>query len=176
MPQRFQLATSSCLIGMLLVAGSSLVGISGCTSSESSEITTLRQKFVLSTEPEKPLSIEQARTEKGEVAIIGQVDLIDVDPFVEGKAAFAISEAPDPEHGHKSASEASNCPFCRRKALKAPTASVEFRDEQGNPLNIDSRKLFDLKKGQIVVVKGEGNFDEKLNIFTVKPTGLYVRR
>lgn len=163
-------ATSLFLIGTLSVAAS------GCTSGESAELANLRKKFVLESEPAGPLSIEKARKETGEVAIIGQIGLIDVDPFVEGKAAFAISEAPDPGHGHASPSEAGNCPFCRRKALKSPTASVEFQDEQGNPLNIDSRKLFDLKKNQIVVVKGKGNFDEKLNVFKVKPTGLFVRR
>lgn len=152
------------------------LGLSGCGTSESTELRALRKRFVLDTEPAQPLSIEEARSQKGEVAIIGQIGLIDVDPFVDGKAIFAISEAPDPGHGHSSPTETSNCPFCRRKALKSPTASIEFQDTEGNPMNIDSRKLFDLKSGQIVVVTGTGTYDEKLNVFKVHPSGLFVRR
>lgn len=160
----------ACLIAIVTIS------TPGCTSAESAEVTALRKKYLLASEPANPLTIEQGRAEKGAVTIVGQIDLIDVDPFVDGKAAFAISEAPDPSHGHASVTEASNCPFCRRKALKAPTASVEFQDEQGNPVGIDSRELFDLKKGQVVVVQGIGNFDEKINVFKIKPTSLYVRR
>ncbi len=163
-------AVLSCLLSLaVLMAG-------GCSSSESPELKVWRSKYLLSQEPSGAVTIEEARKGTGEVSIVGQVALIDVDPFVEGQAAFAISEAPDPNHGHKSVKEISYCPVCRRKALTAPTASIEFADDKGSPLNIDSRKLFNLKEGQIVVVKGEGKFDEKLNVFKVKPTGMYVRK
>lgn len=153
-----------------------LLGLSGCADAESAEMAALRQKYLLAQEPAKPLSIEEARGKSGEVEIVGQVALVDLEPFVEGKAAFAISEAPDPSHGHATPFESISCPFCRRKALKAPTASVEFKDNGGQVIPIDSRKLFNLQKGQIVVIRGTGNFDEKLNLFKVAPTGLYVRK
>ncbi len=54
---------------------------------------------------------------------------------------------------------AADCPFCAREAANQTKsiAAISFVDDQGKPKKIDARELFDLDKGDVVVVTGEAN-------------------
>lgn len=108
-----------------------------------------------------------------EVWVVGRIFAGDFEPWENGQASFLISELP--EEGHGAEHDADNCPFCKRKAAKAPKAMVRFRDEAGRTLAIDARKLFDLKTQDVVVVRGTATVAE-LNTLIIDATSLHVRR
>jgi hypothetical protein len=101
-------------------------------------------------------------------------------PFAEGKAVFfladpeAVAEMEEHEHKHAPGEE---CAFCEAHAAESAhlIAVVQFADENGKPLNIDARDLFDLKEKETVVVKGKAKIAPG-GMLTVDATGLYVRR
>jgi hypothetical protein len=90
--------------------------------------------------------------EASDITVVGRVHAGQLEPWEDGKASFMLSELPDDGHGEGHDSD--NCPFCKRRLAKAPTAVVKFVDAQGQTLSIDSRKLFGLEKDQTVVVHG----------------------
>ena len=55
-------------------------------------------------------------------------------------------------------------------------AAVRFVDGSGNVIAIDSRDLFDIKKGDVVVIRGRGEVQEGLNLLNVTADGIHVRR
>jgi hypothetical protein len=101
-------------------------------------------------------------------------------PFAKGKAVFfladpeAVAEMEEHEHKHAPGEE---CAFCAAHAAESAhlIAVVQFADENGKPLNIDVRDLFDLKVKETVVVKGKAKVAPG-GMLTVDATGLYVRR
>lgn len=108
-----------------------------------------------------------------EVWVVGRIFAGDFEPWENGQASFLISELP--EQGHGAGHDADNCPFCKRKAAQAPKAMVRFRDEAGQTLAVDARKLFDIKTQDVVVVRGTATVGE-LNTLIIDATSLYVRR
>jgi hypothetical protein len=91
-------------------------------------------------------------SEVADITIVGRIYAGQLEPWEDGKASFMLSELP--EDGHGEGHDSDNCPFCKRRLAKAPTAIVKFVDAQGQTLPIDSRKLFGLEKEQAVVVHG----------------------
>lgn len=108
-----------------------------------------------------------------EVWVVGRIFAGDFEPWENGQASFLISELP--EQGHGAGHDADNCPFCKRKAAQTPKAMVRFRDEAGQTLAIDARKLFDIKTQDVVVVRGTATVGE-LNTLIIDATSLHVRR
>jgi hypothetical protein len=107
------------------------------------------------------------------VAVRGRIDAGDLNPFEPDRAAFLVSEIivdPNGGEGH----DASSCPFCKRRAEKAPKAHVILVDEAGQPLKSPADKLLSLNKGDIVQVAGKATFDESLNTLTVRATGVHL--
>jgi hypothetical protein len=80
------------------------------------------------------------------------------------------------EHEHKHA-PGEECAFCAAHAADSAhlIAVVQFADEKGRPLAVDSRDLFDLKEKETVVVRGKARIAPG-GMLTVDATGLYVRR
>jgi hypothetical protein len=101
-------------------------------------------------------------------------------PFAKGQAMFFLADpeavAELEEHGHQHA-PGEECVFCEAHAADAQEliAAVNFEDENGKPIKIDSRELFELKEHEVVVVRGTARLDSS-GILTVDATGLYVRR
>src|SRR5262245_40393810 len=120
----------------------------GCSGDglDSAALAT-RDRILLKSEPEKPVSLDAAREaakSKPEVVVTGRIAAAGGEPWVTGKASFIITELPEEEEGHSHGPDHNpeDCPFCKHKASKAPMASVQFLDEQGKILSIDARKLF----------------------------------
>lgn len=109
----------------------------------------------------------------GSVWVIGRIFAGDFEPWEPGSATFLISELP--AEGHGEGHDADNCPFCKRKAAKAPKGMVRFLDEQGQPLPIDARKLFGVEKNSVVLVQGDVSVGE-LNTLVIDAAKMYIRR
>jgi hypothetical protein len=107
------------------------------------------------------------------VVIVGRVYAGDMEPWDPGKASFLLAELP--EEGHGEGHDADNCPFCKRKAANAPTAIVQFVDEQGQVIPRDARKLFGIQKKDVVTVRGHAERGE-LNTLIVTANAIHVRR
>lgn len=96
------------------------------------------------------------------------------DTFDPNQSEFLVSEIPEGEHAGDEKHDADNCPFCRAKEAKAPTVVVRLLEKEGKPFARPADKLFGLKKGQHVVVKGVGSYDSELNFFTIEATGIKI--
>lgn len=106
------------------------------------------------------------------VVVVGRIFAGDMEPWDTGKASFLIAELP--EQGHGEGHDADNCPFCKRKAAKAPTAIVQFVDASGQVIPIDARKLFGVDKKDVVVIRGKAVPGE-LNAMVVTATDMHIR-
>lgn len=138
-----------------------------------------RDRILLPTEPKPAVSLEAAREaakSKPEVVVVGRITAGGSEPWVTGKAAFVITELPpeDDSHSHEAGHDPDSCPFCKHRASKAPMAVVQFLDDEGNVLPIDARKLFGLKKNQVVVIRGHVEIDS-FGAMLVKAENMYVK-
>jgi hypothetical protein len=133
-------------------------------------------KFLLSDEPDHALCISEAReaaTDGREIVLFGRIGGV-ADPWTPGQAAFVIVD-PTADMGHDHQCD-DGCAFCRNKTDPTSTvALVRFLDAGGDVLPVDSRKLFKLSAGQMVVVRGQAVIDP-LGHLMISATGMYVRR
>ena len=95
--------------------------------------------------------------------------------FTPGKAAFLVAETLPAGHSHPPGHDASDCPFCKRRAAQASLAAVQFVDSSGEVLPIDARNLFGLKTGDAVVIRGRGEILDDLDLFRVTANGIYLK-
>lgn len=157
-----------------------VVGMPGCGGDGlDAPARTLRDRILLKSAPEKAVSLDAAREaakSKPELVVTGRIAAGATEPWVPGKAAFVISELPPEEesHSHGADHDPDSCPFCKHRASKAPLALVQFLDDQGQVVDIDARKLFGVKKNQVVVIRGEVEVDER-GAMTVKAESMYVK-
>ncbi len=127
-------------------------------------------------------------TEAREVAMVGQVGGLanpweETQPEFPFSSNFAIFFLADPqavaehaEAGHVHA-PGEECAFCAAHAEENSElfAMVRLVDENGKPIPVDSRQLFDVKENDTVVVKGTAQILEG-GMLVVKATGVYVRK
>jgi hypothetical protein len=175
MPNRLRFAG----VSVLLAAAGLMASFMGCESGQDPERLRLRSQLILAEEPREATSIAEAQQQldtRSEVVVVGRVGAGDVEPWIAGEASFLISELPTDDHGHGSGHDADNCPFCKRKAAQAPVAMVQFVDERAAVLAADAQELFGLKRGDVVVVRGRGEWDEQVDLFRIVADGLYLRR
>ena len=78
-----------------------------------------------------------------------------------------MMELPDPEHATDDPDHADNCPFCKRRALKAPKAMVRFVNESGEPIGSSASTLVGVQAGDTVTVQGKATFEPNLNLVTI---------
>ncbi|BBO31521.1 hypothetical protein [Lacipirellula parvula] len=101
-------------------------------------------------------------------------------PFAKNQAIFFLvdpevaAEAEEHAHTHAPGEE---CAFCAAHAGDSAhaIAVVQFPGENGKPLAVDARDLFELKEKEMVVVKGKAKATPN-GMITVDATGVYVRR
>ena len=165
------------LLGLLVC---SVAILSGCGVSEPPQWKSWRDQFVLKAKPDGAITIEQAialpADQEQEITILAQIGGGKGDTFDNKNASFLLSEAPDEAHRGKPGHDPDGCPFCKQKMANAPTVTVGFSNDQGQPIPVDARKLFGVNKGDIVVVKGKSSYEESMKILTIKATGLHVVR
>ena len=168
-------AVGSHALLLLVIVGS----FTGCGGAEDRHIATLRKKLLLGEEPVTATSIAEAKkniADQPEVVLVGRIGAGDDDPFVNGKAAFVVSDIPAHGHTHGAGQTADDCPFCKHRAAQAAWAAVQFVDEQGQVVPVDARTLFGLDKGSVVVVRGRGQVTGELSLFSVTANGIHIRK
>jgi hypothetical protein len=167
--------------GPLMVVALSLLMLPGCAESDGSTAAPPpeRQRFIASSEPKSATSIARAKAsvaqQSGEVVFVGQILDSQFNPFQEGQASFVLSELPDDGHAHKG-HDPKDCPFCKRRAAKAPKAIVQCKDESGKLLPIDARTLLGVAPDQVIVVRGKAKVDPALDLFLVEAERVFIRR
>ncbi len=79
------------------------------------------------------------------------------------------------EHDHSAhGDDHHDCPFCNKAKAAAAQAIVQFVGEDGEPLPIDARELFDLDGDELVVVTGKARLTVGMLMVTAEK--IYVRR
>ncbi len=154
-----------------------LVSIVGC-GTEDPRIGKWRSEFLLTNAPGGTTSLADAKAHLAEsptVVFEGRVGPGPDNVFTSGKAAFLVTEILSDEHTHAPGHDADNCPFCKRRAAKAPLAAVRFVDGSGEVLAIDARDLFGLKTGDSVVISGKGKILDELELFEVTASGIFLK-
>ncbi len=148
----------------------------GC-STEDPRLQSLREQFVLRSEPTESTTIADAKAKLAEnphVNFVGRIAADEHQAFTRGRASFLVTEILPDEHGHGGKDHADNCPFCKRKAAEAPRAAVQFVDESGETLAVDARKLFGIEPGDTVVIRGTGELVTELNLLVVTADGIFL--
>jgi len=152
------------------------VAAMGCVPAIDSTISENRNRIVSEVEPKDPMTLTEAKTalaEEADVVLIGRLGTGGLDPFDKKKAIFVLSEAPK-DHGDGKSHDASECPFCKRRAEEAPLAQIEFQDPAGKTIDRGAEELFGLKPGQVVVVEGRGLYDSELDTLMITGKKLYI--
>jgi len=177
-----------------------LIALCGCQPSVATSVTrekrvlTERDRLILGQEPSGVVGILELResmttSESGDsevvsepVVLVGRIggkatkaDRLQSDfPWDKGKAAFIMSDpTASIELDHDHGDEEHDCPFCNRKAADAQ-ALVQFVGDDGNPVPIDARDLFELEGEELVVIQGKAELVGTLLMVTAD--GIYVRR
>ena len=173
-------AVRSTVSMVLLAIATSFVGsLAGCGAADS-RIAAERKRLVLAEEPQGATSIADAAQEFDRAARrdAGRADRRRRSRAVrEGAGLFrpvgsAGRRPPARRLGH----DAGNCPFCRHRAKETPLALVQMVDEQGEILKTDVPTLLGLAAGQMVVVRGRGQWNDKLELLVVKAGGIHIRK
>ena len=157
------------------------VGVCSLAVAASIDIDKTRTTLLLEQEPEGALTPTAAKAAivKGpkELVIAGRIAANGMDPFVKGKASFAMLQLPD-DHGSQPGHNPDDCPFCKKKLAKAPMVAVQFVGVDENELPIDARELFGVENNAVVVIRGTASFNPKLAlpIIQLKANGIYIRK
>lgn len=111
-----------------------------------------------------------ADVDEVDVVLKGRIYAGENSPWVNGMAAFVLTDATG--HEGESDHDPHTCPFCSRK-INDYLAQISFVNDNGDLIEIDSRKLFDVKDKQLVFVQGKGRIDE-YGLLSVTASGLYL--
>ncbi len=161
--------------------GAIALTVAGCGSDSPSDedgFAAVRDRILIDTMPDDAVPIESVQadaTSETSLTLLGIIDAGEFDAFEPDRAAFLIrdvieDELQDPDH------DASECPFCKRKAAQAARAYVVIVDENGDPFQTPVPKLLGLAKGDRVVVRGTGQWNESLEMLMLRATGVHVAR
>lgn len=157
-----------------------LLAASGCkrtSEADEAQLSAQRSQYLLADEPagaETVLDIRERLSGQsaGDVVIVGLIGGIE-DPWAVDEAAFVIADPFIMAEGHH---ECEGCAFCtQNKNTSEALALVQFLGSNGQPLPIDSRKLFQLVEKQTVVVRGKATVSPA-GLMIVSADGLYIRR
>ncbi len=165
------------LASQLAVALTLLALSTGCNREEA-QIAALREQLMLPQEPADTTTVSEGKAATPtdpDVVVVGRILDDESEAFVPGQAIFLIAEVLPGREGHSGKEHIDNCPFCQRRAAKAPRATVQCVDDSGKPLDVDARQLFAVQPGDTVVVRGKGEVQTDLDTFQVTAEGIYVR-
>jgi hypothetical protein len=167
------------ICGWILLATVLMTGCADATSAPSPAASADGERFIARAEPAGASSIAKAKAavaeqQRGEVVLVGQILSGQFDPFEADKATFVLTELS--EDGHGAGHDATNCPFCKRRAAKAAKVVVQCTDDEGEILPIGAQQLLGVEPNQVIVVSGTGALNPDLDLFTVQAKQIFVRR
>lgn len=177
----------------VLAASLAIFGLTGCdgvqSSRTASESADLSSEHLIEIAPPDPTSLTQAAEKLDgsqdpaattdsprEMVLIGKVDAGDFPAFQDGQATFMLSELPADGHGLDDPDHEDNCPFCKRRAEKAPKAIVNMVGPDGKTLGTDARELLGVAQGDRVIAVGTATYDKTVNAITLQCSGVYVAK
>ncbi len=163
-------------MGMLLLSAC----VAGCGESVDAKVVSVREKLVLSSKPTASTSIKKIRAalqeddadKEQDVTILARITAGDLPPWETGKAAFIVTDASG--HEGEQDHDPHTCPFCSRK-INDYLGKLQFHNNDGDVIAIDSRELFDVKEKQLVIIKGRASIDDE-DILDVAADGIYIVR
>lgn len=152
--------------------------LAGCAESVDPQIEQLRNQYLLNSVPTGDTSIskvlksltESEDTTEVDVVIKGRIDAGDSTAWADGLAAFVLTDASG--HDGETDHNPHTCPFCSRN-IKDYLAKISFVNDNDQLIEVDSRKLFDVREKQLVYVTGTGTVDQD-GLLNVVATGLYI--
>ena len=134
--------------------------------------------YLLSTEPDQARGVIETREHSADqesVVVVGRIGG-SVNPWVEGRAAFAIVdlslEACSDKEGDSCETPWDYC--CETDRLAQATLLVKVMDDSGKLLPVDARQMLGVAELQTVVVQGTAQRDDAGNV-TVLASGLFLR-
>ena len=175
------LSRSTAALAFAVFIGSQL---SVCSSglAASIDVDNVRSSLMLKSEPAGAMTPTAAKAAVAkapkQLVIAGRIaGSKGMDPFVKGKASFAMLQLPD-DHASQPGHNADDCPFCKKRLAKAPMVAVQFVGSDNKELPIDARDLFGVKDGEEVVIRGVASFNAKLAlpIIQLQADGIYIRK
>lgn len=133
--------------------------------------------YRLDAEPAGALEVREAREavqDDEPIVVAGRIGG-DVNPWVEGLAAFSIV---DNELPPCSELPGDSCPtpwdYCCESNLAAARVLVKLTDDEGELVSVDARELLGVKELDRVVVEGKASRDDAGNV-AILAKGVYVR-
>ncbi len=170
-----------------------VIGVVGCdrkqSADSSSQTSGSASVHLLTTEPADPTSLTQAAEELSgstesadstslpqEMVLVGKIEAGDFPAFQDDQATFILSELAAEGHGLDDPDHEDNCPFCKRRAEKAPKAIVNIVGPDGKTLGTDARTLLGLAQGDRVIAVGTATYDKSVNAITLQCSGVYQSR
>lgn len=151
-----------------------LVVAAGCEPAVDAKVVELRKKFLLTSEPASPVTIESALASvatQPEVTVAGRINAGSTDPFDATQATMVLSEVPEAGHDH----DPGDCPFCKKRLENAKSCIVRFLDSDGNVVKRGAQQLLGVAKNQDVVVQGRAVYLPEVEVLQVDATAIYVR-
>jgi hypothetical protein len=158
-----------------LLLGIAFLAFQGCGRDPLRDVAAKLSK--LSVDESQAVTIEDAIAQCSEtptLLIKAKVGAGKGDTFDKKRSEFLVSEIPNDEHASDPNHDPSSCPFCRKRAEKAPTVVIRVIDASGKSLPRSAEELFSLKKGMHVLVQGSGTYDSELNTLTIDANALRV--
>lgn len=155
-----------------------LAVVAGCNNTADSQTAAIREAFLLVQAPEDASSIAEAKQnleQSSDVTIEGQLDLKKFATTGNKNALVLLREVSDDSHSGDPNHDPETCPFCRRKAKLAPKAAVQFVDKNGKVVPHSVQELFQVQHGDVVVIRGRGEYDKEIDLFSIKANGIFVR-
>ena len=170
---------------VLLLITTSILGCGQQPSStmlttSDNEVAIDKNKYLLKTEPEDVVGVITLREEAKDqdpVVLVGRIGGRR-NPWIKGRCAFTVIDASMSvvADGQESGQDQVCLDDCCASLRTTCTLLVKIVDENGNPLAIDTRKLFDVKENDMVVVKGTVHRDEAEGTCVVAAQGIYLRQ
>jgi hypothetical protein len=137
------------------------------------------EAYLTSVEPQGALDVQEALAQaedSKEVTVVGRIGG-EVDPWVEGQAAFLLVDSSlktcDEKGEHDCATPWDYC--CDTDVLPKMKTMVKVVDDSGKTVATDARQLLGVKESQTLVVRGKAKKDEAGNL-TVLASQVFVRK
>ena len=156
--------------------------VAGCGAPSSKPVTSAPSSegaaYILASEPAGAKGVKEARKSAEndkEVTLVGRIGG-DVNPWVEGQAAFLVVDS-ELKPCNEKGDDACETPWdycCDSDVLPSSKVMVKIVDKSGKAVATDARKMLGVKELQTIVVHGRAKRDEAGNL-TLLADGVFVR-
>ena len=160
---------------VLPAALQAMIALVGCGQSE---VSVLRERFVLAEEPSGAEVVSKVRSALQKDGAPESVDVVlsgriyagkESEPWADGKCAFILTDFAG--HDGDSEHDPYECPYCS-ESIEDYRAFVNFGDA-GKAAAVDARDVFSVQERQKVMLTGKATLDAAGEVL-IEGTGLYI--